>query len=139
MTRCVQGIGLHVKPRTESRTARTGAYTALHVYLRDGRSHVGHVHPENRLTLLIVQLYLIHRHVDTRMVGTAYAEIGVPHSQTVITRHLQSRCCREQIRQVLTRVITVQFLVFHYSRREGRLLHTFGTHLDVFQLMHQDR
>ena len=91
-------IGLHIQSRAESGSAGTRSYTALYVNLRNGRGHVGHVDPKNGLTLLVVQLHLIHRHIDACVIRAAHAEIGVTDTQTVIARHLQTRCGGQQIR-----------------------------------------
>ena len=127
----VQHVRLHVQARAERRTAGTRSHAALHIDLRDRRTHIRHVHPEHRLALLVVKRHFVHRHVDTRVVCAAYPEIGVPHSQTVVTGHLQTGCGGQQVRQVLPRVVTVQFFRLDDSRGESGLLHPHRTHFDI--------
>ena len=72
---------VHVQRRTErGTTVGRGAHAALHINARHGCRHIRHVHPENGLALLVVERHIVHRHIDTGVVRTAHAEIGVAHT-----------------------------------------------------------
>lgn len=122
-------------------TVGAGAYAALYLYLRQGRTHIGHVHPEHPLALAVVQRYVVHRHVDPRVVRAADAEIGVTDTQTVIARHHQTRRRREQVRQVLTRVVAVQIFLSDDGGGQSSLLHALRRHLYLFdpEIVHAQR
>ena len=88
-----------VDTRSETATAvRAGTDTSLYLKTADTTRHVGQVHPEDTLTLGIIQGHFVDRHVDTGLVGTTDMKIGVPHSQTVITGDLQTGRGGQQVR-----------------------------------------
>ncbi len=84
--------GLHVKAGAERRHAvGGGAHAALHINRTDGRCEVGHIYPEHRLTLRVIERHVVDGHVDARVIRAADAEVGVTHAQTVVAGDLQSR------------------------------------------------
>ena len=72
---------LHINTRTKRcATVGGGAYTALDIERGHAAGHIGHIDPKDGLTLAIVERDIIERHVDTGVIGTTDAEIGVPYS-----------------------------------------------------------
>ena len=61
-------------------TVGGGAYAALDIERGHAAGHIGHIDPKDSLTLAIVERDIIECHIDTRVVGTTDAEIGVPYS-----------------------------------------------------------
>ena len=132
--------GVHVQACAERGGTIGGCtYTALHINARHRGSHIRHVDPENGLALLVIERYVVDSHVDTCVVGTAHAEIGVAYTQTVIARYLQRRHRGEQIRQVLPRVLTIESLVGDNLVVDSGLLNSLRNNLHVLQVIHHNR
>ena len=73
--------GIHIDGRTErSRTVGRSTYTTLYINAVQAWRHIRHIDPEHSLTLRIIERHIVHSHIDTGMVRTTYAEIGVPDS-----------------------------------------------------------
>ena len=73
--------GGHVDAGAERSTAvGRGAYATLHINGGHAASHVSHIDPENGLTFTVVEWHIIERHVDTGVIRTADAEIGIAYS-----------------------------------------------------------
>ena len=102
---------LHINARTKRcATVGGGAYTALDIERGHAAGHVGHIDPENSLTLAIVKRDIIERHIDARVVGTTDTEIGVTNAQSIVAGSHESRRSGEQEGKVLPRIALVELL-----------------------------
>ncbi len=127
---------LHIEACTKrSRTVGGRTHTALHVNARHRGCHIRHIHPEDGLALLVVERHIVHGHIDTRMVSTAYTEIGVAHTQSVIARYLQRRYRGEQVGQILSRVLPVERLFRQDAVVDGGLLYSLCHDLHFVQVL----
>ena len=103
---------LHINARTKRcATVGGGAYTALDIERGHAAGHIGHIDPKDSLTLAIVERDIIERHVDTGVIGTTDAEIGVPYSQSVVAGSHESRRSGKQKGKILPRVALVELLI----------------------------
>ena len=103
---------LHINARTKRcATVGGGAYATLDIERGHAASHVGHIDPKDGLALAIVERDIIECHIDTRVVGTTDAEIGVPYSQSVVAGSHQSRRSGEQEGKILSRIALIKLLV----------------------------
>ena len=139
MVGCVEVrlVGAHIKRASKRHTVSGCADTALHVNRGHRLGHVGHVHPEYSLGLLIVEGDIVNRHRDAGVVRAAQTKVGVPYPESVVRRDLQSGRCHQQIRQVLARVVAVQLLAVIHLMVAGCLLHTLGKDFNVRHFRHQ--
>ena len=104
--------GGHVDAGSEGcATVGGSSHAALDIQRGHTAGHIGHIDPKDSLTLAIVERDIIERHIDTRVVGTTDAEIGVPYSQSVVASSHESRRSREQKGKILPRVALVELLI----------------------------
>ena len=144
--RLIQRRGLQVDggPKCGSPIGRS-SHPTLYLDIVDRAGQIGNIHKPGPVRLGIVHRHTVYRYIDAVQVGTANAEIGVPHSCPGI------RCGHirgghgQQVRNILPHVTTLdRSLVdrcFSYRRfvasPGGRHQHLVGQHASGFQFNQQ--
>ena len=122
-----------------SRAVGRCTYTTLYLNAFQARGKIGHIHPKHRLALRIVEGYTIDGHIDTCMVCTAYAEISISYTQTVIGGGYERRYRRKQKRQILPEILLREPTAAYITCRQVVAIGIAGrNHRHLFERLYVD-